>query len=151
MKIKEGIKDITHNKSRMSIVPSGSDTGINELPVLLKRWITLEEEVATLNAEIRTRKTQGKALKEMILRIMERSQTVAINVNKGTINHRVREQAEPINYNYLMKHCPKFFDGDETKAKALLEFLEKQRSTVVRHDLRLSQPKQDDDKASRRS
>jgi hypothetical protein len=57
--------------TRMSIVPSGTESAnLNELPNLLKRWMGIQEEMSMLNSELKQRRTQSKALKDMILRIM---------------------------------------------------------------------------------
>lgn len=137
----------------MSIIPSGTETNttLHELPTLLKRWMTVQEEISTLNNEIKSRRTQSKALKEVILRIMEMNKVAALNVNKGTVLHKVHERAEPITNAYLLKHCKEFFSGDEERAKALVEYLESHRSTTVKHDLRLQGLKGEDDKMSHRS
>ena len=68
----------------MSIVPSGTDstTTLKELPPLITRWLKVQEEIATLNSEIKQRRTTAKALKEVILRIMETSGYNNLKVNR---------------------------------------------------------------------
>lgn len=133
----------------MSIVPAGADTnGISELPTLLKRWMTLQEEMSTLNNEIKQRRTQSKALKDMILRIMERNQVAALNVSKGQVVHQVREAPEKLSSDYLLKHCKDFFGGDEQKATSLVKYLEEHRSTSSVSVLKLQRA---NDGASQRS
>lgn len=123
---------------------------ITELPGLIKRWMTLQDEMTALNTEIKQRRTQAKALKDMILRIMESNKVAALNVNKGTLMHKVRESVESINDAYLLKHCKDFFGGDEERAKSLVDYLESHRNKTLRHDLKLAMSKSDDD-MSRRS
>lgn len=139
----------------MSIIPAGAGTGtaaITELPALLKRWMTIQEEITTLNNDIKQRRTQSKALKEVILRIMSTNKVAALNVSKGTVVHKVRETTESLTDTYLLKHAKDFFGGDEERAKALVEYLEAQRATRVTHDLKFTVPKGAlDDAASRRS
>ncbi len=136
-------------KYTMSIVPAGADsTGISELPALLKRWMSLQEEMSTLNNEIKQRRTQSKALKDMILRIMERNQVAAVNVNRGQVVHQVREAPQKLSNDYLLKHCKEFFGGDEQKAVALVNYLEEHRSTSTVNVLKLQRA---NDGASQRS
>jgi hypothetical protein len=139
----------------MSIIPAGAGAGtaaISELPALLKRWMTIQEEITTLNNDIKQRRTQSKALKEVILRIMSTNKVAALNVSKGTVVHKVRETTESLTDTYLLKHAKDFFGGDEERAKALVEYLEAQRATRVTHDLKFTIPKGAlDDAASRRS
>ncbi len=138
----------------MSIIPSGAGAeggGLSELPTLLKRWMTIQDEVATLNNELKQRRTQSKALKEVILRIMQTNKVAALNVSKGTVVHKVRESTESLTDSTLMKHCKDFFGGDEAQAKALVDYLNEHRGTTVRHELKLQMPKTDDDRLSHRS
>ncbi len=120
---------------------AGTAPPINELPTLLKRWMTLQEEMATLKADINQRNTQSKALKEMILRIMEANNVVKLNVSKGAVLHKTREVTEKMSNNFMMKNFKTFFGGDEERAKALIDYLEENRATITKHDLKLQVPK----------
>lgn len=135
-----------------SLVPSGAEaTGITELPALLKRWLTLAEEMSTLNNELKERRKQSTVLKTMILRIMESNKVAALNTSKGTVIHKTKETSEKLSNESLLKHCKDFFGGDEAKAKALLTYLEEHRTTVVKSDLRIQVPKPEDDRVSHKS
>lgn len=135
----------------MSLIPSDASAGatVTELPALIRQWMKVQEEMATLNNEIKQRKTQGKALKEVIIRIMETNKVANLSISKGTLVHSVREMPERINNTYLLKQCKEFFNGDEIRAQALVEFLEENRSVSVKHDLKLRAP--DSDKLSNHS
>ena len=132
----------------MSIVPTEATGGIAELPAFLKRWMALQEEISTLNSELKQRRTQSKALRDVILRIMEMNKVAALNTSKGVVVHKTKETAEKLSNEYLLKHCKEFFNGDETRAKALVDYLEEHRSTTVRSDLRLQGTKADDERLS---
>jgi hypothetical protein len=135
----------------MSLIHVSDGATLKELPALLRQWMTMQEKITELNAEIKGKRTQSKALKEVILRIMETNKVAALNVSKGTVVHKVRESAEAITDPFLMKHCKDFFGGDEERAKSLVEYLNTHRGTRVSHDLKLHAPKGDDDGLSRRS
>lgn len=130
----------------MPAMGGAAGASISELPALLKRWMALQEEMAAFNNEIKQRKTTAKALKDMILRIMESSHVAKLNVNRGAVVHTTREVTEKITNQYLLKHCKDFFGGDETRAQALVEYLESQRSSFTKHDLRMVLPKVEDDR-----
>ena len=137
----------------MSIVPTGAETagGISELPALLRRWMTVQEEMSTLNAELKQRRTQSKALKEVILRIMENNKVAALNTSKGTVVHKTKEMPEKLTNEYMLKHCKEFFNGDEPRARALIQYLDEHRSTTVRSDLRLQAPRVEEEGRSQHS
>jgi len=133
------------------VPPADDSNNLKELPGLLKRWMTLQEEIATYAAELSQRRKHSKTVKETILRIMDTNKVAALNVSRGVISHRVREKVEPVTNTYLMKHCTTFFEGDEEKAKTLVEFLENKRAVSQQHDLKLVIPKVEADTLSRRS
>jgi len=114
---------------------------ISELPALLKRWMTLQEETAVLRADIKQRETQSKALKDIILRIMETNNVVKLNVSKGAVVHKTREVTEKMSNSFMLKHFKQFFGGDEDRAKALIDYLEENRGSIMKHDLKLQVPK----------
>jgi len=119
------------------INPADTSSGISELPTFLKRWMALEEEMDVLNTELRQRRTQSIALKSAILRIMETNKVAALNTSKGIVIHKTRETSEKLSNSYIARHCKNFFNGDEVKANALVEYLESHRGTTVRSDLKI--------------
>lgn len=131
-----------------SIIPTSSDNSvttaaasgltISELPNLMKRWMLLQEDIGTLNSALKEKRTQSKALRDMILRIMDSHKIATLNVSKGSVIHKTREIKQSMNAEYLAKHCKEFFQGDEERANALLAYLEQNRATTIRHDLRLA-------------
>lgn len=127
-----------------SIVPSSTIDAatagitISELPNLMKRWMMIQEDINTLNASLKEKRTQSKALRDMILRIMDAHKIAQLNVSKGSVIHKTREVKQSMNSDYLVKHCKDFFQGDEDRAKALVTYLEQHRATTVKHDLRLA-------------
>jgi len=133
----------------LTLVSDGATLG--ELPALLRQWMGIQEKITELNAEIKGKRAQSKALKEVILRIMETNKVATLNVSKGVVVHKVRESAEALTDPFLMKHCKEFFNGDEERARALVEYLNSHRGTRISHDLRLQTPKTEDDGLSRRS
>ena len=108
-----------------------------ELPNLMRQWMRTQEEMNTLNAEIRQRRTQAKALREVILRIMETNNLAQLNISKGAVVHETREIKGSMSADYIARHCKDFFNGDEAKASALMAYLNEHRETKVKHDLKL--------------
>jgi hypothetical protein len=124
----------------MSLISADQTAGgltIQELPNLLKRWMAIQEEITTLNAEVKQRRTQSKALRDVILRIMDANKVVQLNVSKGSVIHKTREVKESMNQNAMLQHMKDFFQGDTERANALIQYLEEHRGTVVKHDLRI--------------
>jgi hypothetical protein len=135
---------ISHSVSSGS---SDSSLTISELPTLLKKWMAYEGEIASLNAQIRERRAQSKALRSAILGVMEKHSVATVNVTKGSVIHKIREKKETLSQDFIFKAAKQFFEEDEEKAKKLVEFLESQRGTTIVHDLKISKTR-DSDSAS---
>ncbi len=121
----------------MSLIPHDAGFSTSELPALLKRWMVLQDEMATLNAELKQRRTTSKALKDMIMRIMQSNNLGQLNVSKGAVVRLTRQTKESINEEYLKKHCKEFFGGDEAKAAQLIAYLQEQRGAKTSDYIRL--------------
>ena len=122
----------------MSLIPSTGDVmgpTIQDLPNLLKQWIKIQDEVSAFNAEIKERRTQSKALREMILRIMDSNRVVQLNVSKGSVVHRTREIRQSMTNDYVLKHCKDFFNGDEGRAQALVDYLNETRIPTLTYKM----------------
>jgi hypothetical protein len=114
-----------------------TEEAVGQLQTFLKQWLQLTDEINVLNAEIRQRRTKAAVLRETIMRIMSSHNVSTLNSSKGTIMHRAREVKQSLSRKLLLDACKSFFEGDETKAEQLLNFIESQRATTVRHDLKL--------------
>ncbi len=118
---------------------SAATLSTQELPALLKRWMGLQDEMATLNAEVKQRKKTAGVLKDMIMKIMETNNLGQLNVSKGAVIRSTRETKETVTQDYMRKHCKEFFGGDTVKADQLLQYLNDQRSTKTVSTIRLVQ------------
>lgn len=125
----------------MSLIPQDATASLStqELPALLKRWMTVQDEMATLNAEVKQRRKTAGALKDMIMKIMETNNLGQLNVSKGAVIRSTRETKETVTQDYMRKHCKDFFGGDDKKADQLLEYLNGHRSTKSVSTIRLVQ------------
>ena len=118
--------------------PNANDApDIKELPAFLKRWIAIEEEIASINTTLREKRKQSKALKETILRIMQGNKVQQINTNKGAVVDRKRKIKEAISAKFMKKGLKEYFKGDEEKTNQIFEFIENKRKEEEKHDLKL--------------
>ena len=122
-----------------SLIAADAQTGRStmELPALLKQWIKLEEEINTLNAEIKQRRKTSGALKDMILGIMETNELGQLNISKGAVVRTTKESKGSLSNDFLKKKCTEFFDGDEEKAAKLIQYLNEQRAVKTSSSIRL--------------
>lgn len=125
--------------AEMSLISADAANGltIQELPALLKQWMQIQDEIGTLNAEIKQRRTKSKALRELILRIMESHKVAQLNVSKGAVVHQIKEVKKSLSSSSMFQYYKDFFQGDEAKAKSLMDYLEGQRAVVTKHEIKL--------------
>lgn len=116
---------------------STSANDIKELPNLLRQWIAKEEEIAEVNASLREKRKQSKAMKDTILRIMQANKVQQINTNKGAVVDRKRKLKEAISAKFMKKCMKEYFNGDEEKTNKIFEFVENKRKEEEKHDLKL--------------
>jgi hypothetical protein len=110
---------------------------INELKGLLKRWISIEEEISSINTSLREKKHTSRALKESILRTMQANKVQQINTQKGAVVDRKRKLKEAISAKFMKKCMSEYFQGDEDKTNKIFEFVEAKRKEEEKHDLKL--------------
>jgi hypothetical protein len=135
----------------MSIIAGQQATAnltVQELPSLLKEWMQIQDQIETLNGEIKQRRKKSKALRDVIMRIMDSNKISTLNVSRGAVVHEAIERKKTLSQEALFKHYKNFFEGNEEKAKALMEYLEGQKQKVVKHELSLYPPPESSDSAS---
>lgn len=108
-----------------------------ELPGLLKQWITVQDEINVLNAEIKQRRKTSGVLRDMILRIMETNELGQLNISKGAVVRTTRESKEFMSTDFLKKKAAEFFKGDEEQAAKLIQYIQDQRGTKTTSTIRL--------------
>ena len=110
---------------------------INNLKELLKSWISIEEEISSINSSLREKKRKSKALKETILRTMQANKVQQINTQKGAVVDRKRKLKEAISAKFMKKCMSEYFNGDEDKTNKIFEFVVAKRKEEEKHDLKL--------------
>jgi hypothetical protein len=108
-----------------------------ELPGLLKQWITVQDEINVLNAEIKQRRKASGVLRDMVLRIMESNDLGQLNISKGAVVRTTRESREFLSTDFLKKKAAEFFEGDEEKAAKLIDYIQEQRGVKTTSTIRL--------------
>ncbi len=131
----------------MSLISGQAAAGnltVQELPSLLKEWMQIQDQIITLDGEIKQRRKKSKALRDVIMRIMDANKIATLNVSRGAVVHEAVERKKTLSQDALLKHYITFFNGDEEKARSLMSYLDTQRQKVVKHELSLYPPETSD-------
>jgi hypothetical protein len=101
---------------------------VAQLPVLIKEWLSTEDEVRTLGAAIREKRKRAKLLKDMIHKFMKGGNIGKLNMaSGGAIYTRTKETKAPFTKKYIVSTLTEFFQGDATMAAKCAAFLDSHR------------------------
>ena len=100
---------------------------VSQLPGLIKEWMTTEEDLKTLNAEIREKRKRVKLVRQMITTIMKGGKIGRLNISSGAVTTRTKQTKAPLTKKFLTSTLTEFFNGDAVKAAACAAFLEEHR------------------------
>jgi len=109
----------------------------SQLPGLIKEWMATEEDLQSLNAEVREKRKRVKLVREMITTIMKGGKIGRLNISAGAVTTRTKQTKAPLTKKYLTSTLTEFFKGDAAMAKACAVFLEEHRPLKVVESLNL--------------
>ena len=98
----------------------------------VRNWITIDNEIRTLQKEQKTRKEKKKDITEKIITFMKSNDIDCFEVKDGNLSYVKRSVKKPINKKYLLEILGKYFDGDILKANNLNDFIMENREETVK-------------------
>jgi len=110
---------------------------MDELPGLIKEWITTEDELRTLSAEIREKRKRVKVVKALIVTTMKTGKIGRLNISAGAITARTKSSKAPMTKKYIVETLTDFFKGNKEQAEACAAFLHANRTMKVVENLEL--------------
>jgi hypothetical protein len=110
---------------------------VSQLGTLIKEWMSLEEDIRTLGAEVREKRRHVKATRAMISSIMRGAKVGQLNISAGQVQHRVTTKKQAMSKKYIVGALTMFFNGDETMAAKCAKFLEDNRPLKEVESLKL--------------
>ena len=100
---------------------------ITQLPGLIKEWMTTEDDLRTLGAEVREKRKRVKLVRQMITKIMQGGKIGRLNISAGAVTVRTKSSKVPMTKKYLKATLTDFFKGDAAMAEACAVFLDEHR------------------------
>ena len=100
---------------------------VNQLPGLIKEWMTTEDDLRTLSAEVREKRKRVKLVRSMIVRIMKGGKIGRLNISAGAVTTQSKTTKAPLTKKYIRETLTEFFKGDTAKAEACAAFLDEHR------------------------
>lgn len=100
---------------------------VQQLPGLIKEWMSTEDELRTLSAEVRAKRKRGALVRAMIVKIMKGNKVGRLNISAGAVTTRTRTTKAPLTKKFLTSALTDFFNGDAAMAEKCAVFLDEHR------------------------
>ena len=88
----------------------------------VKDWVTLDDDIKTLQEAIKKRKKRINELTPIILDFMKRFNINDLNTQNGQLRYTTSLLAKPVNKNFLLSKLGEFFKDNE-KSQALTTYI----------------------------
>jgi hypothetical protein len=101
----------------------------------IKEWIGVDEEIKSLQKEIKIRKEKQKELTKDLMEVMKTNEIECFDLNDGKLVYTKNKTKQTINKKYLMSTLIKCLE-DPKDAEKVTEFILENREEKVRESIR---------------
>jgi len=114
----------------------------DELVGNIKEWVSIDQEIAVLQAEIKRRKARKKQLTTTLVSIMKTNDIDCFDINNGKIIYTTNKIRSPMNKKHLIDCLTKHFnDKDEDTINELTKFIMDSREIKTTDKIQYKVPK----------
>lgn len=108
---------------------------VQQLPALIKEWMTTEEEVRALSAAVREKKKRLTTVRGMITKIMKTGQIGKLNFSAGALMTRTTKTKQALSKKFIVSTLTDFFEGNAEMAAKCAAYLEERRGIKMNEKL----------------
>jgi hypothetical protein len=102
----------------------------------IKEWIGVDNEIKTLQKQIREKRQDKKELSDMLVDIMKNNEIDEFDVNDGKIIYSKNKVKKSITKKHLLKAMSDIFKDNPEKAKEITSFILESREEKVNETIR---------------
>lgn len=106
-----------------------------ELIKNVREWISLDNEIRTLQKEQKKRRDKKKEVSESLIDFMKENEVDCFEIKDGNLSYVKQNVKKPITKKNLLEILSKYYDGDIFKATEMNEFIMNNREEVVRESI----------------
>jgi hypothetical protein len=106
-----------------------------ELIKNVRKWISLDNEIRTLQKEQKKRRDKKKEVSESLIDFMKENEVDCFEIKDGNLSYVKQNVKKPITKKNLLEILSKYYDGDIFKATEMNEFIMNNREEVVRESI----------------
>ncbi len=101
----------------------------------IKEWIGVDEEIKSLQKEIKQRKEKQKDLTKSLMEVMKSNEIECFDLNDGKLVYTKSKTKQTINKKYLMSTLVKCLE-DPKDVEKVTEFILENREEKIRESIR---------------
>jgi hypothetical protein len=108
-----------------------------QLIQIIREWVKNENEIRSLQSEIKIRKNNKKKISESLIQIMKENEIDCFDIKDGQICYIKKQIKKPITKGLLISILSKYFKGDIFKANEINNFIMDNREEVTKESITL--------------
>ena len=85
-----------------------------DLIALIKEWKQIDDEIKSIQKEVKKRRDRKKILSDKLIKIMRTNEIDSFDINNGKLLYTQSKLKESINRPYLLGIISKYFEDDDT-------------------------------------
>jgi len=108
-----------------------------DLIALIKEWKQIDDEIKSIQKEVKKRRDRKKLLSEKLIKIMRTNEIDSFDINNGKLLYTQSKLKETINRPYLLGIISKYFEDDDTvDIGGVADYILENRSIKLKEGIR---------------
>jgi len=103
----------------------------------IKDWVKIDNEIRSLQEEVKIRKNNKKLISEALITIMKQNEIDCFDIKDGQICYNKKQVKKPITKGMLINILSKYYQGDILKANELNNFIMENREETTKESITL--------------
>jgi hypothetical protein len=101
----------------------------------IREWVKIDNDLRTLKKEQKIREVEKKKLSASLIQIMKQHEIDCFDINDGKIQYNKQTVKKPITKQLLLNILSKYYQGDETKAGEVQQYILENREETVKETI----------------
>lgn len=101
----------------------------------IREWVKVDNEIRTLKKEQKIRDAEKKKLSSSLIDIMKKNEIDCFDINDGKIQYSQQTVKKPITKQILLNILSKYYQGDDTKAGEVQQYILENREEVIKENI----------------
>jgi hypothetical protein len=110
----------------------------DELVNCIKEWVSLENDISKLKADMKDKATKKKKLTESLVSIMKTNNINCFDIKDGSLVYKQRKTKQTITGKFLLAQLEEYYKDNPDMAKDIAKKVLDNRAEVVKDELKIS-------------